>query len=516
MNRPFGFVALLAVIAVSIIFGMVIGGKLNAPQVMLAAPEVTPMQLAPAALTVGPGSSFADIVEAAIPAVVSVTNQQVREAADAEDPREESPEQQFFRWFFGGPDSRRRGPQPRIGPRVGEGSGFIVSRDGYVLTNHHVVEDATRLIVGLQSGKQYEAQVVGTDPSIDLALLRLDPEGEELPILELGDSEQLRVGEWVIAIGNPLEYEHSVTVGVVSAKERRLQIGNTDAGVVRFIQTDAAINLGNSGGPLLDARGKVVGINTAITRVNFAEGIGFAVPINQARRAMQQLLEKGRVSRGYIGITMNQFPIDEETAEYYGLPDVNGVLVLRVADDGPAERAGVRPGDVIRKVNGFPVKDNLDLINKISSHQPGERVDLEIFREGKTSTRRAKLRDREEALDEEFNRRPTPTASPKIVHDEDTALGITVENLDRWRDRLEIDDDVHGVVTTDVAYDSEAADKRVQPNMIVTAINDEPIRNVSDWDRALKDLEPGTPVKLDLRFRDRGFYVFLRATEDND
>ncbi|MDB4324809.1 Do family serine endopeptidase [bacterium] len=520
MNNRFGFVALLAVIGVSIVFGVVIGTSLNTPDFVMAAPRdaaLPPMKLAPAYAV--PGMlDFADIVERAMPAVVSVTAAQLNEQEEddsEDDQRRSTPDP--FRFFFDSPDDDRR-RAPRNDPSIGQGSGFIVSADGYILTNNHVVEDADVIRIGTQDGMEYEAELIGTDPSIDLALLKIEVD-EELPTLPLGDSRGLRVGQWVIAIGNPLEYEHTVTVGVVSAKERRVPIGTTDSGVVHFIQTDAAINFGNSGGPLLDGAGNVVGINTAIRRANYAEGIGFALPINQARGAMEQLRDKGYVSRGYIGITMNQARLDKEAAEFYGLGDTWGVIVQDVALKGPADRAGIRREDIIRKVNGERVKDNLDLIGKISAHQPGDEIDIELFRDGKRVDVTATLQDRREGLqarNDAGGRRPSrgaPEEEEEPVESE--GLGITVGALeDSMRERLRLEDDERGVLVTDVNYESEASEKGIARNMVISSINNESIRDVGDFDRVMATLKPGQPVKLYVLIGNTASYFYLRAPAD--
>jgi serine protease Do len=511
-NRTFGYASLLAVIGVSIVFGMLLGGWLNAPEVTFAAPVTgPPVRLTPA-VTGSIGSiNFADVVEGAMPAVVSVRSTSIPGEGEEEGDEQgegdmQSPEE-FFRRFFGSPDPS---PQPPPGhPRIGEGSGFIISEDGYLLTNNHVVEGATRVSVGTNDGREFEATVVGTDPSIDLALLKIkDPNGGTLPTLPLGDSEQLRVGEWVIAIGNPLEFEQTVTVGVVSAKQRRVQIGQTDAGVVSFLQTDAAINFGNSGGPLLDAHGNVVGINTAIRRANYAEGIGFALPINHARMVIDQLRERGYVKRGFIGITMNQGGIDEEAREY-----------LAVAPNGPAEEAGVQKYDVIRKVDGGVVKDNLDLISKIASKQPGDEVMLEIYRKNgdrsQTLTVTAELKDRDEGL-AATNRpqRRTPGRSSDPEPETASGLGMTVTGLTgASRERVGLDDGVEGVIVSDVEFESQATEKGIGRDMVISTMNNRPVRSVSEFAETMDGLEPGEVIKLDVIAGRREFTVFLRMPE---
>jgi len=519
-NRVYGFTALLMVIGLSIVFGMILGGRLNAPQVVLAGPDLDPIQLAPAA-TSGPDAGFADTVERALPAVVGVVSS--KRATEADDPHA-GLDDPFFRRWFGEPDDGEERQRPDMGPRVGAGSGFIIAPDGYIFTNNHVVDGYEKIEVSLQTGVTYEAKVVGTDPSIDLALLKIDTDGDELPTLPLGDSESLRVGEWVIAIGNPLNFEQTVTVGVVSGKERRLPSLPTDSGVVSFIQTDAAINFGNSGGPLIDARGNVVGINTAIRRANFAEGIGFALPINQARSVMEQLRQTGSVRRGYIGIRMNPNDIDQTTADYYGLPDPNGVIVSEVTPNGPAAEAGLQEGDIIREVDGHKIKNNLDLIGRIASHQPGDEVRLDVYR-GRESVRlQATLGDRQEGLDADRRTRRAPGGAPIEEEEEprqSVRLGMTVENPDaRALERLGFEEDQAGVVVTDVAFGSDAADRGIQPKLMIVAVNERPTPNVSSWEAVLDELEPGSPVKLDVvsmsAAGSQPLYFFLRIPGSGD
>jgi serine protease Do len=269
------------------------------------------------------GPDFSSIADSTLPAVVGVQNTSVNKNADA-DSGDDDPgngQQPFddpmFRFFHRAP----RNPQSER--HVSSGSGFIITDDGYILTNNHVVEGATKLQVTLDTGDKYDAEVIGTDPMIDLGLIKIDAKGKKLPVLPLGDSDSLKVGQWVMAIGNPFTLERTVTVGVVSGKKRQVGIGPTVPGLANFIQTDAAINFGNSGGPLIDGQGRVVGINTAIQRGELAEGIGFAIPINAARKAAEELRAGGSVKRGYLGISMNSTGINDKAKAYYKLPDNN-------------------------------------------------------------------------------------------------------------------------------------------------------------------------------------------------
>jgi serine protease Do len=399
--------------------------------------------------------------------------------------------------------------EPRERRENSAGSGFLITADGYLMTNNHVIEGADRLIVTLQDGTQYDGEVIGTDPGIDFALMKIDTRGRELPYLALGNSDALRVGEWVLAIGNPLEFSHSVTAGVVSAKDRTVPLRGTDIAVALFIQTDAAINLGNSGGPLVNARGEVVGINTAINRERLAEGIGFALPIAAAIRSKEQILETGEVRRGILGVTMNQNSVDADAMAYYGLPDRNGVIVSEVTENGPAARAGIRPEDIIRKVDGAVVRGNTDMIAKIAAHKPGDEVRLEVIRDGETLIVEAELAERglrngriEMITDETAE----PEAEPEPVPA--TGLGLTVETytvealsgvLPHEMPRGNLEPDLEGALVSYVELSSVAHDKGLAPGLVITEFGTTPIRDADDWRGAMREVRAGEIVKLVVR-----------------
>jgi serine protease Do len=508
MSRKWSLAALFGVVAISIVFGMILGGRLNAPAVMHAAPAAFPAA-APAGehehtLSV---PDFSEIAAGALPAVVGVQNTTVDKNGDdsSDGDGDNQQDDPLFRFFFGpnGPQDRRAHPQinphqQRPQRRVSSGSGFIITPDGYILTNNHVVEGATKLQVTLDGGDKYEADVIGTDPMIDLGLIKIDTKGKTLPTLPLGNSDSLKVGQWVMAIGNPFSLEQTVTVGVVSGKKRQIGIGSTDPGLANFIQTDAAINFGNSGGPLIDGQGRVVGINTAIQRGEMAEGIGFAIPINEARQAAEELRAGGSVKRGYLGITMNNTGINDKAREYYKLPDNSGVIVAATAADGPAAKAGVRPNDVIRKIDGNPVKNNQDLLAMIASRKPGETVKLEIVRGGETTKLDVKLTTRPsfDTQGQEGDSKPDDDAT---VPSSGEGLGIKVQPIPPFtRQQLKLEADAPGVFIVAVDPESDAAEENLAPHQIITAVNDKPLKSVADWTRIVSGLKPGETAKLDV------------------
>ncbi len=525
MSRKSSVLALLGVVAVSIVFGMIVGGRLNAPAVMHAAP-VAATAAFPAATSAAERTvslpDFSEIAADTLPAVVGVQNTTVDRGGDAEAEGEnEGQDDPMFRFFFGpgGPQTPRGHPQinprqPRPQRSVSSGSGFIITSDGYILTNNHVVEGATKLQVTLDTGEKFEADVIGTDPMIDLGLIKIDPKGKKLPTLPLGDSDTLRVGQWVMAIGNPFELERTVTVGVVSGKKRQVGIGNTIPGLANFIQTDAAINFGNSGGPLIDGQGRVVGISTAIQRGEMAEGIGFAIPINEARKAAEELRAVGSVKRGYLGITMNGTGMNESARAYYKLPDSNGVIITAVAPKGPAAEAGIRKHDVIRKIDGNPVKDNQELLGMIASRKPGETVKLEILRGGETTKIDVTLATRPNLDQEGPDTEPKADEEAPVPVMSSEGLGIKVQALPSFaRKQLKMDADAPGVMIVSVDPESDAAEEGLSPRQIITAIDDVPLRSVGDWNRVVKDLKPGESVKIDIDLGGRTEIVFLTVSQ---
>jgi serine protease Do len=448
---------------------------------------------APAGAATG-GNIYTDnpvvqIVKDVSPAVVnidveSVSSRERRSGLPA--PFQNDP---LFRRFFG--EEFRR--FSRSVPMKGRGSGFIVSKDGQILTNNHVVEGADKITVTLSDGKTYEAQVLGKDPTFDLAVIKIKPEGT-LTTLELGDSNAIEVGEWVVAIGNPYGLEHSVTVGVISAKNRSIhtQGVNFDG----FLQTDAAINPGNSGGPLLGLDGRVIGINTAI--IPYAQGLGFAIPVNMAKQIMGDLVTYGSVKRGWLGISIQ--PLTEEFAEAYSLKEKTGVVVGDVFADSAAERAGLQRGDVITSVNRETVKDTAWFVNKIRSYGPNTEIRLDVIREGKTTRVTVKL--------DEMPNNDVASSSGRSS-DILASLGISVTRPTSDLRRQYGLKSRTGLVVTEVTEGSSAQAAGVQEGDLLLEING---RKVSD-ERQLGDAarRDARSIALLIERGGRTFFVSLKT-----
>ena len=410
----------------------------------------------------------------------------------------------------GGRERNRRFDEPEPPrdfdrPHQGSGSGFIVDRQGFILTNYHVIEDADRITVTLADGRALKADIVGTDPAIDVALIKVTGAGPLEPA-PLGNSDELRVGEWVCAIGNPLGYVHSVTVGVVSFIGRKL----FDASLDDYIQTDAAINFGNSGGPLINARGQVIGINSALS--SRASNIGFAVPINQALAILPQLKTRGSVSRGFIGVVLTDVTPDLQRS--LQLPVSRGALVQDVTDGSPAARAGIQAYDIIVTVEGRDVFTNEELIRDISGRQPGTPARLELLRDGRRQAVQLKLteRPRDLAANEPGPgpRRPAPPAGG------DTPLGLTVRELDlAFVRRMELPASVQGVIVVRVDPAGASFAPGMRRGFVIMEINRTPVRSVADFHRVVGAARTGDVLAFygyDPSVGQRGFVL---ATVDS-
>ena len=446
------------------------------------------------------GKAFASISEKASPAVVAIkANQEVgQEYSNAPDgPFGDQFGDEFWERFFGHPYRYKRSPQSKSYRPV-QGSGFIVSKDGYILTNNHVVKDAEDITVTLKDGREFKAKIVGTDPQNEVAVIKIDSENP--PVLELADSDKLEVGEWVIAIGNPFGLSHTVTQGIVSAKGRS---GIGLAGYEDYIQTDAAINPGNSGGPLINLDGKVIGINTAIIGPGGNIGIGFAIPINMAKFSYSQLIEGGKVVRGALGIKIRD--LDPDLAESLGVKNNKGVVIEEVNKGSAAEKAGLKRYDVIVELNGDKIEGTNELRNKVAMINPGIEADIVIIRDGKRKTIHAELGDSAKEL-KAFT---TPEQSLE-------QLGLAVQNLTEDLARRLGYENLEGVVITKVEAGSEAARKGLEPGMLVLEVDQNPVKNTRDFDKAMeKAAEKGQTLLLvsDGRY---SYLAVLKLTKEKE
>lgn len=375
----------------------------------------------------------------------------------------ESPGDEFFNRFFGGP---YRGQPQKPSPQMSQGSGFLVSADGYIMTNAHVVKGADKITAVLNDGRELDATLIGTDPQTDIAMIKI--EGKDFPFLTLGDSEEIDIGEWVIAIGSPFQLEASVTVGVVSAKGRQnLRITDFED----FIQTDAAINPGNSGGPLINLKSEVIGINTAIvSRSGGYMGIGFAIPSNMAKTIMTQLIDKGSVNRGFLGVSLQ--PVDKDIADAFNLPKPEGALISEVIKDSPADKAGLQQGDIIIEYNNTPVKSLQSLRNDISLMAPGSTVSLKVIRKGQKVTIPITLSSAND------NHLLTGNAVQK--------LGMEIDNLTPdLAKQLGYTQKDEGVVITKIKPGSVAALAGLRPGFLIQAVNHKKVGNIAEFNEAL-------------------------------
>ncbi|MFW5905076.1 MAG: Do family serine endopeptidase [bacterium] len=469
---------------------------------VLEQPQVSQEAVQPAADL---SRAFVEISQAVTPAVVRIEVERPGQMARS---GQQAPP--LFDWFFQPPgqEGPQRERQQEAPPRTTGGSGFIVSEDGYILTNNHVVSDAQRIRVYMRDGREYLAELVGADPTTDVAVIQIDD--GDLPTLSFGSSSDTEVGEWVLAVGNPgfgsgRSLDYTVTAGIVSAIGRPLELIRQElqrqegweeiAGyaIEDFIQTDAVINPGNSGGPLVNVRGQVVGINSAIaSRTGFYQGYGFAVPIDLARRIMEDLVEHGQVRRPLLGIEMQ--PVSSVDAEYYGLPRPHGVLVQNVPEDGPAYEAGIRQEDVIVAIDGEEIERPGQLQLVIAQRRPGDEVTVRFYREGEPQEVEVRLGEAELG--------PRATATETQESSTEEKLGIEVTRLDEATAQELGYDQPGGVVIRNVSPAGPAAAAGVAPGQLLVDINRESVETLGDVERLLQDAEPGDVVSLRLGFPD--------------
>lgn len=443
------------------------------------------------------GMAFRSVVKKVSPAVVFIKVE--KEVSTQNAPQFFSPygspfDDEFFRYFFGEPpEDRSPQPSPRKRQEVGQGSGFLTTPDGYILTNNHVVGDSDRVYVQMHDGREYQAEIIGSDPGSDLAVIKINE--SDLPFLQLGNSEDLEVGDWVLAVGNPFGLSHTLTAGIVSAKGRS-GIGLSD--YEDFIQTDAAINPGNSGGPLVNLEGDVIGINTAIfSRSGGYMGIGFAIPINMAKDIRDQLIEHGEVRRGRLGIYIQD--ITQDLAQSFELDKVEGILITQVVEKSPAEDAGLQRGDIVLEIDGDKVVNVANLRNRISLTPPGSNVNLTILRDGDKKDVRVRI-----------GKLDSSSLSQNQQESEVSKLGLSLHQLTpELADRYGYENE-KGVLISNVEGGSAAYRAGLKNGDLILQINRQAVSTVED---AIKHLRNGVGnvILLLVRRGDSALYVALKT-----
>ncbi|MBV9492767.1 MAG: Do family serine endopeptidase [Acidobacteria bacterium] len=484
----------IAIIIASVAFGILISADLGLMKKSNAQTS-TQIQTSTGTATAVTIPSFADVAARVMPAVVSITTTEIVRSSDM---RRRQGSVDPFDFFFPNPgQQRRRGteePEDDEHAQRSGGSGFIISPDGYILTNNHVVEGATKVDVHMgadengNGGRTVQAKIIGRDPQTDIALIKIDAT-TPLPTVPLGDSERIRKGDWAIAVGNPFQFENTLTVGVISAKGRSLGLSQATSSFENFIQTDAAINFGNSGGPLMNINGEVVGINTAIR--GGAQGLGFATPINTAKRLLPQL-KTGKVVRSFLGMNIQE--INEQSRQAFGLTETRGALVQSVTPGKPADKAGLEPGDVIVEIDGKKINNNRELIDYISYLPVGTKVNLSIIRNNQRRSLTATTAERDVEQERDENA-PTETVAPTR-----NKLGLSVQELTAsTRQMNNLDDRVTGVVVTDVKEVSPAGEVGISEGDVISEVQGEKITSVEQFRAAVDRLKSGTTIRMYVR-----------------
>ena len=428
------------------------------------------------------GKAFSSIAEKASPAVVGLKAEKTV-AQDSQTYYNSPFGDDLYEYFFRQRSPRQRSPQRRPQqpqPQTALGSGFIISSEGYLLTNNHMVEGAEKVTVELADGRKFTAEITGTDPVTDIAVIKID--ADNLPYLELADSDTLEVGEWVLAIGNPLSFSHTVTAGIVSAKGRSVGLANIE----NFIQTDAAINRGNSGGPLLNLEGKVVGMNTAIYGATGNIGIGFAIPVNMAKHAYKQIREGGTVERGFLGIAFKD--INPELAAALDLDkNTKGAVITDVIEDSAADKAGLKYYDVVVEFEGQPIEKSNEFLNRVAMLSPDTKVEVVVLRDGKQKTFTIKLGKRPPEAEIRGNL-PTETIDK---------LGFSVINMSEELAKKLGYEDESGVVVREVVPGSKAEQAGIVPGVLIKEVNRQQINNTKDFnEEIIKAQEKGGALLL--------------------
>jgi serine protease Do len=454
---------------IGIALGFVLSAHIGLPGAAHAAPQqqVPAPQVAPAVPPTGAGVSFVRLAKEVGPAVVSINVKITRQSSD-----------------FGGFD-----PFGGDGPQIGEGqgSGFIISPDGYVLTNDHVVGEASEIKVALSDGRELPGKVVGTDSRTDIALVKIEDK-KPFAYVRLGDSDKVEIGEWVVAIGNPFGLDHTVTAGIVSAKGRRNIRPSGRRGLYDFIQTDASINPGNSGGPLINVTGEVIGINSAVNAAG--QGIGFAIPINMAKTLVPMLKDHGKVDRSYLGIGLQD--LTRELAKSYGMPDANGAIVNKIVPGSPADKAGFKPGDVITQFDGKPIKNADELVWLASTAGAGKSVNVTVTGRGGPRTLRVTMGTMPEERQLTSGRRRLPSGSATPAAGK---LGIEVTPVTpEIAQELGLEK-VAGVAVTDVDRRGAAAGA-LQRGDVIVSVNDMAVNDDQAFGKALADASAGQTLRM--------------------
>ena len=431
---------------------------------------------------------YTKVTAAVVPSVVSITTTRTVTRRMPIDPLE---------LFFGRRFSDQNQGQQKV---TSLGSGVIVSKEGHIVTNYHVLNGTNDVTVQLSDGREAKARIVGTDAQIDLAVLKVDL--PNLIPLSLGDSDKVKVGQIVMAIGNPFGLEESVSQGIISAKDRRAMNDSQ----IEFFQTDTAINPGNSGGPLVNIRGEVIGINSAIySQSGGNQGIGFAIPSNVVKAAMRSIISKGRVIRGYLGVAIQA--VTKEIAEQFKLDSVRGAIVTDVTPGSPAEKAGIIRGDVIRKVNDYDVKDTISLVNRIAEADVGSSLKIDLVRDGELKSVTAQVAEQPAALVARLNRNQSDPGQSEESQD-GLFAGVQVQNLtQKLRSEANVPATVNGVIVTGVDPGSPVA-QQIRPGDVIEQINRQPVPDVNAFERVVAQLDQETPVLVAIaRNRQRSFVV---------
>ncbi len=496
--KKFGLGVLIVIAIVALLGGVLIAERLDltpTKNINLLAKKTEPSSSTPPT-SYWASNIFVELAKKVKPGVVNISTTKVVKGGGRvfrhfspffreRDPFRDFFGEEFWERFFG--DLPQRDYVQRS-----LGSGFIIDEEGHIITNNHVIEGASEIRIRLSNEKEFPAEVVGRDPKTDIALIKIKG-AKDLPVVELGDSDKLEIGEWVMAIGNPFGLAHTVTVGIVSAKGRVIGSGPYDD----FIQTDASINPGNSGGPLFNIRGEVVGINTAI--VASGQGIGFAIPINMAKEIIPQLKKKGRVTRGGIGVYVQK--LTPELAKSFGLEKDKGALVAEVLPGSAAEQAGIRRGDVIVKFNGKDIDEMNDLPKIVAATPVGKEVEVGVIREGKPLTLKVKVGELKEEI--------TPPIE-KAQFD----LGMSVQEITPDLARQLRLKETTGVIVSDIEPGGVAEEAGLRRGDVIREINGRPISKLSDYQAALSKIKKGDIIRLLVKRGERSIYLTMRAPQE--